>query len=104
LLYAWLRGDTHIKAFKVEQISNLTISHETFSPRYSIELTGSMIPSVARGSARRGRLSSGPNYVFRCPICGREFRHERNRSTLKRHKNIGGYDCLGRRGYLERVE
>lgn len=109
LLYAWERGDAHIKAFKVDEISNLSITNETFSPRYTVELTGSMIPSTKGGGARsrktrRARFSSGVTYVFRCSHCGREFKHDRNSPALRPHNDASGYGCSGRRGYLERVD
>lgn len=38
LLYAWEIG-SHIKAFKVDEISDLQVAADHFSPRYTVELT-----------------------------------------------------------------
>lgn len=109
LLYAWVRGDANIKAFKVDEIVGLMVTNESFSPRYAIDVTGSMIPSVRRESTgtrrtRRTRYGSSATYIFRCPTCNRDFKHDRNQPALRPHKDGSGYDCRGRRGYLERVE
>jgi predicted nucleotidyltransferase component of viral defense system len=108
LLYAWEEAAGHVKAFKVDQISSLAVSEETFSPRYSIELnaiTYAPVRPPRQPSVRRRRSSSGPTYVFECTHCHKTFRHSRNDSTLRAHKLPGGYGrCSGRRGYLVRTE
>jgi len=107
-LFAWVRGDAHIKQFKIDEIVGLTVTAETFSPQYEIELTGSMIPSSrntgSSGRTRRRTSRSGATYVYRCQYCGREFKHERNNSALRPHQTADGFSCSGRRGFLERVD
>jgi hypothetical protein len=53
LLYAWEKEDGHVKAFKVPEISKLTVTGTTFIPRYLIELhaVGSTIRSGRRSRA-----------------------------------------------------
>ena len=107
-LFAWVQGDSHIKQFKIDEIQGLRVTNDTFSPQYEIELTGSMIPSSrsggSTGRARRRSFKSGATYVYRCNTCGREFKHERNNSGLRPHQTTGGFNCSGRRGFLERVD
>lgn len=107
-LFAWVQGDRHIKQFKLDELQGLTVTREPFSPRYEVELTGAMIPSSRRDGStsgvRRRSLTTGATYVYRCPTCGREFKHERNNSALRPHQAPGGFNCSGRRGFLERVD
>ncbi|MFN0063221.1 MAG: nucleotidyl transferase AbiEii/AbiGii toxin family protein [Myxococcaceae bacterium] len=107
-LFAWVRGDAHVKQFKIDEIIGLTVTGETFSPQYAIELTGSMIPSArssgSAGRPRRPAFRSGVTYIYRCRVCGREFKHERNNAALRVHQTPAGYTCSGRRGFLERVD
>jgi predicted nucleotidyltransferase component of viral defense system len=107
-LFAWVRGDPNIKQFRIDEIRDLSVTRETFVPQYEIELTGSMIPSARAGTrTRRTRLprfTSGRTYVFRCPFCDREFKHERNNAALRPHQTPDGSTCVGRRGYLKSIE
>jgi hypothetical protein len=107
-LFAWVRGDAHIKQFKIDEIEALKVTGDTFSPQYEIELTGSMIPSSrsrgSTGTSRRRSFRSGATYVYRCHSCARAFKHERNNSALRQHQTPEGFDCSGRRGFLERVD
>jgi predicted nucleotidyltransferase component of viral defense system len=52
LLYAWEKEDGHVKAFKVSEISRLTVTGTTFVPRYLIELHA--VGSTIRSGRRRG--------------------------------------------------
>lgn len=116
LLYGWELESGQIKAFDVSKIAQLSTTDRTFTPRYRVEFSPGVaietsIPAsaprtrqVARRSSRVQR-SAGPRYVFVCPVCHREFGHQRNDPTLRRHKpGDGGWYCSGRRGYLSRVE
>lgn len=119
LLYAWESGSTHIKAFKVEEISMLRATTTPFTPRYRVEfaVSGPMdaVPLPGRSPSapritRTSRSSSsaygyprrtGPTYVYECTYCGRKFDHSKRDPTLRSHKDRGGYGkCPGRRGYL----
>jgi predicted nucleotidyltransferase component of viral defense system len=121
LLYAFERGGTHIKAFNVADVQNLRVTDVPFAPRYPIEFTSagpittpsanvrprtSSVPRRSRSTrTSRSRLPKhGPVYVFQCPYCQKEFRHQKNDPALRRHKMASGYgDCPGRRGYLVRT-
>ena len=115
LLYGWELESGQIKAFDVAKISQLSTTDRPFTPRYRVEFSPgaalaapmlASVPRVRRTVTRpsRVRRHSGPTYVYACPVCNREFRHERRDSTLRRHKGDGGWYCTGRRGYLVRVE
>lgn len=113
LLYGWELETAQIKCFDVSKMSALRTTARTFTPRYTVEFTGTgaidtSIPIAARTSyrtfRRTRRASSGPVYVFRCPVCQKEFRHRSNDSSLRRHRmSSGGPYCPSRRGYLERT-
>ena len=116
LLHAWEIETSQIKRFDVAKIADVRVTDRGFAPRYQVEFTagGSMdmvapiITSSAAASPRRYPRSrqgaSGPTYVFTCPLCGKEFRHRRNDSALRRHKmKDSEWYCAGRSGYLNRV-
>ena len=116
LLYGWELESGQIKAFDVAKISQLSTTDRSFTPRYRVEFAPgtalatpilATVPRVRRTPARpsRVRRHSGPMYVYVCPVCNREFRHQRRDPALRRHKtgNVGWY-CSGRRGHLSRVE
>lgn len=116
LIYGWELESMKIKAFDVSKITQLSTTNRTFTPRYLVEFAASgaidtsipsSAPRVYRAIRRYPRRASpsGRTYVFVCPSCQREFRHQRNDPALRRHKvDTGGWYCPGRRGYLSRVE
>jgi hypothetical protein len=110
LLYALEQASGQVKAFNVAKIGSLSVTDQSFDPRYQIELsssspiqpvsatsgrTRSFGPSVRRRSSRYG-----PAYIFQCPVCQKRFRHSKNDSALRKHKSPTGWDCSGRRGYF----
>jgi predicted nucleotidyltransferase component of viral defense system len=116
LLYGWELESGQIKAFDVAKIEGLETTQQSFTPRYRVEFSPgaatdlSILTSIPRGRRSvlrpsRGRRSGSPMYVFMCPVCHREFRHQRNDSTLRRHRiyEAGPY-CSSRRGYFIRME
>lgn len=112
LLYAWELQSAQIKAFDVTKILGLRTTARTFIPRYTVEFTGTggmntyiPVASPTRSFRRTSRrIHSGPVYVFRCPVCEKEFRHRRNDGTLRRHRmSPGGPYCPSRRGHFERA-
>lgn len=117
LLYAWEVGSTHIKAFNTAEMLNVRTTETPFTPRYRVEFaSGGFAPILpaavpvrhsspfsSRSRPSRRGYHSGLTCVFACPACGKEFRHSRNDSTLRRHKAPGGWTCSGRRGYLVRM-
>ncbi len=115
LLYAQETGVSHVKAFKVDEIVSLSVTDRAFVPHYQVELTTTgplhapapsrtALPRSYSARSRRENNSYGPTYIFRCPHCDKLFRRKKNNPTLRQHKNKDGWNCGGRRGYLERVE
>jgi predicted nucleotidyltransferase component of viral defense system len=116
LLYGWELESGQIKAFDVAKIAQLSTTDRIFTPRYRVEFSpgGTIEPSILASAPRIRRVArrpssvrhrTGPTYVFACPVCHREFRHQRNDPILRRHKiGEGGWYCTGRRGYLSRIE
>jgi predicted nucleotidyltransferase component of viral defense system len=122
LLYAWEVSSGQIKAFNAAKIMDLRATTRPFTPRFRVEFTtgGPMaVPSVpqraprasssawpraprtTRSTGRRRSPRSGIVYVYQCPYCNKKFEHSRADSTLRAHKNAGGYgQCPGRTGYL----
>ena len=126
LLYAWELASGQVKAFNVTKMSGLRATSTPFTPRYRVEFTASapmVAPSIHVGP-RRGsigprlsnapRLSVGPRirrssvggpvYVFRCTVCGKQFRHSRMDGALREHKNRSGHPCYGRYGTYVRTD
>ena len=126
LLYAVRAEDGQIKAYKIDQINDASITNRVFVPRYQIELgpSGDIQPitqssgwssgslGIPRSTSRRpgtkrrasSRRSTGfgnePTYIYRCPMCDKTFRRKRQNSTLNPHKTKDGWPCPGRNGYL----
>lgn len=112
LVYAVRSDSGEVRGYRLDRIQSIRITGETFVPRYTIELTAGergAIPPVSTASiyssyptrhSRRSRVSSGPVYVYQCPICQKRFRHKKRNSRLGRHKSEQGWQCSGRTGYL----
>ena len=129
LFYAVRSEDGQIRAYKIAQINDASITNRIFVPRYRIELgPTSDIQPVAKSSARSSasldipqstsrrtgtkrrassRRSSGfgsePTYIYRCPMCDKTFRRKSQNSTLNSHKTKDGWPCPSRIGYLEDI-
>lgn len=116
LFYGWEQASAQIKAFKVAEMGNVRASATSFNPRYRVEFTphgGVSAPatahpiriSYARPRPTRVSRRSGPTYVFECTYCGKRFRHAKNDSKLRKHKQKNvDWDCPGRHGYFVETE
>lgn len=125
LLYAVRAEDAQIRAYKIDQINDVSITNQVYVPRYQIELSpsGSIAPvtqstgsanslgipdgsSGLTGLSRRSSRSSSsfggrPTYVYRCPVCDKTFRRKTQNPKLNAHKTKDGWPCSGRTGYYE---
>ncbi len=123
LLYAVRPDDGEIRAYKIDNINDASITSRVFTPRYKVELTptGAIGPLVRsdgsseglglpqpRTSSRRRTAPSrssmgntGPTYIYRCPMCDKTFRRKTQNSKLNPHKTKDGWPCSGRTGYYE---
>jgi predicted nucleotidyltransferase component of viral defense system len=110
LVYAVKAATGEARSYRLDRIQSVRVSNEVFVPRYAIELTAGesgAIPPVSTGSLHtsyrsptRVRASSGPTYIYKCPVCQKEFRHKKQNSHLGPHKSGHGWPCSGRTGYL----
>ena len=107
------------RSYRVDKIQDASVTRQSFTPRYLVELSTEgplpVAPSLARPSSidkfvRESRptsrvrsparpRSNGPTYVYRCTVCGKTFNRKSMDSTLNRHKNAKtGFDCYGSYG------
>lgn len=126
LLYAVRADDGQIRAYKIDQIKDASMTNRIFVPRYQVELSpeggitpitetsrsadslglpsrSSVKPASRRRTSRRtsSGFSSGPTYIYRCPMCNKTFRRKTQNSKLNPHKTVDGWPCPGRTGYYE---
>jgi len=113
LVYGWELESSQIKAFNIDKISAVVVTHETYSPRYRVELSsiGSFVapaphrsPRVRspRASIRRNpRSSAGARYIVQCLSCGKRFYRDKYSTRLGKHKAKGGWGtCASRSGFV----
>lgn len=120
LLYAVRADNGQIRAYKIDQINDASITSQVFVPRYKVELDPAVgielipnspgasqslgLPKRRTGSrsARRGFSShTGPTYIYRCPMCDKIFRRKTQNPRLNPHKDKNDWACPGRTGYYE---
>ncbi len=119
VLYATRSDSGDSRSYRIDRIQGVSVTNQSFSPRYLIELTTAgplSIPQTARTDngglafarpmARRTAraASGGAVYVYRCPICGKSFDRRSMDSSLNAHKNPHGYACPGRSGIYVRTK
>ncbi len=99
-------GSGH-RSYRVERITRLRVTTTPFRPRFPIEFSAhgplhappQYRTPVPRGSrTSRSRRSRGPEYLYECNRCGREFAHTTRNSKLRAHKDPSGDRCSGRSG------
>ncbi len=111
LVYAVKSETAELRSYRLDRIQSVRIADEAFLPRYAVEFGaggGGVIPPVSTGSPRstyrvassRPRISSGPIYIYQCPMCDKQFRHKKRNPRLGPHKSQYGWPCSGRNGYL----
>jgi predicted nucleotidyltransferase component of viral defense system len=84
---------------------------EKFTPRFPVEMSkAGELPEEkylfdpnkpSKAPARFGMSSharTGPYYIYRCSVCGKQFRRSEMDSKLNPHKNKRGYPCYGTYG------
>ena len=126
LLYAVRADNGQIRAYKIDQINDASVTNRVFVPRYQVELSpttsfspitetagssGSLgLPTQSFGISRPKRRSSTrtsssfsgrPTHIYRCPLCDKTFRRKTRNSKLNPHKTKDGWPCSGRTGYYE---
>jgi predicted nucleotidyltransferase component of viral defense system len=117
VLHAVRSQNQQHRSYRVDRILGARITQLTFNPSYAVELTPTGPLTVmettsrtGRGatgwgrSARQSRVSGGPVYVFRCPVCDKRFERKSYEATLRPHKNRSGGNCYGRYGHYEETK
>jgi predicted nucleotidyltransferase component of viral defense system len=116
VLHAYNLDKGEHRSYRVDRITGARAVNQTFVPRYAVELTpsgpvsappsrsggGGQRMSFARQALvrRRSVSSTGPTYVYQCPVCQKKFRRKTRDTALRPHKAPGGYTCGGRTGFL----
>ena len=123
LLFAVRADDGQIRAYKINQINNVSLTSRVFVPRYEVELgptgpaeaiqqnTGRSALGIPKTRSRPRRSSTrmtatrpatmGPTYIYRCPVCDKTFKRNAMKPQLNPHKSKDGYPCPGRIGIYE---
>lgn len=124
VLHAIRSDSAEHRAYRVDRMQAASVTSQTFSPRYLVELTPEGPLPVAqaaspsrteRGVSRRSVLArgrrraapsgqSGPIHVFRCTICRKTFERNSMDGSLNPHKHPRGYECPGRVGVYVRTK
>jgi predicted nucleotidyltransferase component of viral defense system len=115
VLHVIRADDQQHRSYRIDRIQDVQVSHQTFTPRYAVELspeaTLSIPPTASRArtyiasriSAPRSRprpFGGGVTYVYQCPICSKQFERKTQGSKLRPHKSPAGGPCSGRSGFL----
>ena len=109
MLHAERADNTGHRSYGVDKITRIQVTTTPFRPRPGLPIEfsahGSMYAppqtrSTSGASSLRalGSSQSGPVYVYRCAMCGREFEHGRRNPRLHKHNDPKGYPCRGRSG------
>ncbi len=112
------------RSYRVDRIHDASVTGQSFTPRYLVELSPAgplpvapvaSRPSMAgsgswgaRTTARRRRAmassSGSPVHIFRCTVCGKTFQRKAMDGHLNTHKQPSGYECPGRIGVYVRTK
>jgi hypothetical protein len=124
VLHAIRSDSSEHRSYRVDRMQAASVTSQTFSPRYLVELTPegplpvaqAVSPlrserSVSRGSLiARGRRRAAPSgrnapvHVFRCTVCKKTFERKSMDCSLNLHKHPRGYECPGRVGFYVRTK
>lgn len=113
-------GEPH--SYRVDRIQGVEVSTTPFVPKYLVELTPSgplyvpetqhRITSSVRSASTRPTAKNrsavvrggGPTYIFKCGVCGKQFKRKSYDANLKPHKNGQRGTCYGSIGTYVRTE
>lgn len=113
--YAWdlsggRSGQKGIKSFIAEKLQSVSMTEESFNPRFPIELTKSG-GYFSKPFSTQGARTVHPNqltrrnpfqfsYTIECPYCSKKFNREKYNTQLNDHKDRYGNPCPGRLGTI----
>lgn len=115
------------RSYRVDRMQGASVTGQSFSPRYLVELSAEgplpvasapvrvTEPRASRSTASTlwgapkarkgvGLGTNGPVYVYRCTVCSKTFERKSMDGTLKSHKHPRGYECPGRIGVYVRTK
>jgi hypothetical protein len=118
LLYAVKHETQQDRSYRIDRMRSAEVTKIPFTPKYAVELTPAgpisappttvkiggidiSRPKKTRSVVRRPKSFTsnyGPKYIFECSLCGKRFTHKSYDSKLNKHKDKGGYPCIGRTG------
>ena len=124
LLYGVKLPTAEVRCFRTDRIIGVSLTNQSFTPRFSIDFipegpvylnarrrTSTSIPSpYVSQSTRRTRVSrtnrsrGGPSYIYKCPVCKKQFTRTTQIPTLNAHNNKRGMPCYGRAGIFVRTK
>lgn len=113
LLYAVKVATREPRAYRIDRIQSIEVTTSPFKPVYKIEFPPSgaiSAPLIERErstssfTSRRANSSSGPVYIYECPVCSKRFRRKKFDPQLNKHKDRNGNDCFGRYGIYQGTE
>ncbi|MGH7479893.1 MAG: WYL domain-containing protein [Candidatus Methylomirabilales bacterium] len=111
------------RSYRVDRMHSASVTTQTFSPRYLVELTPSgplpVRPAASRPRAERSESrgprathnlrrpkafrSGSPIYVYKCTVCRKTFKRKLMDGSLNPHKHPRGDACPGRVGVYVRT-
>lgn len=111
LFYAVKVETGETRGYRVDRIESITVTEQTFRPRYAIEMAsigqiprraGEMagIQAKPRRKAYAAATGSGTKFVFQCGLCGKKFTRASYDPQLHAHKDKMGFTCPNRQGIL----
>jgi predicted nucleotidyltransferase component of viral defense system len=115
VLHVIRADDQQHRSYRIDRIQDVQVTHESFVPRYAVELspeaTLSIPPTASRAqtyttpriSTLRTRyrpFGGGVTYVYQCPACSKKFERKTQDNKLRPHKARSGWQCSGRSGFL----
>ncbi len=112
------------RSYRVDLMQDASVTGQSFTPRYVVELSSERPLPVASTTARASSAASpswatsttlrprraapsrsdGPTYVYRCTVCGKTFQRKSMDGSLNPHKNPQGRDCYGTFGTYVRTK
>lgn len=112
ILLMAVRADSgEARSYRLDRILSARATQRAFVPRYPVELTPTgplSIPDKETHSSGTGGFGggfrlprpraqayrTGPTYVFRCTVCGKEFQRKTYDGTLRAHKIVLGMTAM----------
>lgn len=126
ILHAIRVDNREHRSYRVDRIQSVKATTRPFKPVYQIEFLSSGIistpstpssptpyttefyalPGKTRKTSKKVKgfkTNYEPTYIFKCSICGKQFRRSTYDSVLRPHKAKGGWPCSGSFGIYQKT-